>query len=248
MTNRFTQIGFSQRIHLDWMEQTANLVLAGNDAKTVETTLQALLADKLSVGGQSVRGNREKAITILMKIWVRPPRELSALHQKGLELFLSLPRNQHIALHWGMSMAVYPFFAAVAEQAGRLLKLQSTLVPSQVQRRLRERYGERETVARAARRVLRSYVDWGVLRDKTKGVYIQGDTYAIQQPELVAWMTEAYLNAQPNGKASIREILNSPSLFLFRLAPLSADAIVVRSPRLELLRHGLDDELIMLQK
>ena len=246
MTNRFTQIGFSQRIQLNWLEQTANLVLAGNDTKTIESALQTLLADKLSVGGQAVRGNREKAITILMKIWVRPPKGLHPLHQQGLELFSSLPKDHHIALHWGMSMAVYPFFAAVAEQAGRLLKLQNTLVPSQVQRRLRERYGERETVARAARRVLRSFVDWGVLQDKTKGVYVQGDTYAIQQPELIAWMAESYLNAQPNGKASIREILNSPSLFPFHFTHLSADAIVARSPRLELLRHGLDDELIML--
>jgi hypothetical protein len=27
--DRFTQIGFSQRIRLQWLEQTANLVLAG---------------------------------------------------------------------------------------------------------------------------------------------------------------------------------------------------------------------------
>ncbi len=248
MTNRFTQIGFSQRIRLDWMEQTANLVLIGNDPQAIEASLQTLLADKLSVGGQAVRGNREKAITILMKIWVRPPQELQPLHQDGLKLLTTVPRELHIVLHWGMSMAVYPFWGAVAEQVGRLLKLQGALVPRQVQRRLRERYGERETVARAARRVLRSFVDWGVLRDKSKGTYIPDNTFAIQQLDLIAWLTEAYLNAQPTGKASTREILNSPSLFPFHLSPLSADAIIAQSSRLELLRHGLDDELIMLRQ
>ena len=30
MTKRTEQIGFSQRVRLEWLEQTANLVLAGN--------------------------------------------------------------------------------------------------------------------------------------------------------------------------------------------------------------------------
>ena len=37
----------------------------------------------------------------------------------------------------------------------------NTAGAAQVQRRLRERFGERETVARAARRILRAYIDWG---------------------------------------------------------------------------------------
>jgi hypothetical protein len=50
MTRRIDQIGFSQRIRLEWFEQTANLVLAGNDKAAVNDTLQALLKDKVSVG------------------------------------------------------------------------------------------------------------------------------------------------------------------------------------------------------
>lgn len=62
------QIGFSQRVQLDWLEQTAALVLAGQTREQVETTLQERLHDKLSIGGTAQRGNREKAITILLKI------------------------------------------------------------------------------------------------------------------------------------------------------------------------------------
>ena len=67
------QIGFSQRIQLDWLEQTAALVLAGQTREQIEATLQECLHDKLSVGGTAQRGNREKAITILLKIWVSVP-------------------------------------------------------------------------------------------------------------------------------------------------------------------------------
>jgi len=52
------------------------------------------------------------------------------------------------------------------------LRLQGSAAAAHVQRRVREQYGERETVSRAARRVLRSYLDWGVLQETgAKGVY-----------------------------------------------------------------------------
>ena len=50
-----------------------------------------------------------------------------------------------------------------AEATGRLLHLQGTAAAAQVQRRAREQLGERETVSRAARRILQAFVDWGVL-------------------------------------------------------------------------------------
>ena len=36
MNNRQKQIGFSQRIRLEWLQYTANLVLAGNDNAAVQ--------------------------------------------------------------------------------------------------------------------------------------------------------------------------------------------------------------------
>jgi hypothetical protein len=175
MNNRQKQIGLSQRIRLEWLQYTANLVLAGNDKGAVNSSLQELLKDKVSVGGKAIRGNKEKAITILMKIWLNVPRGLGVLCSDGLELLKKLPRKDQIAVHWGMAMAVYPFWAAVAAHTGRLLRLQGTAAAAHVQRRVREQYGERETVSRAARRVIRSFVDWDVLSETfEKGIYSQG--------------------------------------------------------------------------
>jgi len=53
MNSRLTQIGFSQRVRLEWLERTANLVLAGNDEATIYNALQELLEAKLSVGGNA---------------------------------------------------------------------------------------------------------------------------------------------------------------------------------------------------
>ena len=249
MNNRQKQIGFSQRIRLEWLQYTANLVLAGNDKGAVNSSLQELLKDKVSIGGKAVRGNKEKAITILMKIWFNVPGELEAVRDDGLGLLKSLPRKDQIAVHWGMAMAAYPFWGAVAGQTGRLLRLQESVAASQIQRRVREQYGERETVSRAARRVIRSFVDWGVLSETTKkGIYSQGRTYSIDDPRLISWLIETSLYARSNGSAAIKDLLDSTSLFPFRLMHVPAEHLVSMSPRLDLLRHGLDDDLVMLRE
>src|SRR5919198_1764571 len=208
------QIGFSQRVQLEWLEQTAALVLAGQTREQVETTLQEHLHDKLSIGGTAQRGNREKAITILLKIWVSVPTWLQPFRDDGLSHLRRLPHADHIAIHWGMIMAAYPFFGAVAETVGRLMRLQGTCAAAQIQRRLREQLGERETVARAARRILRCFVDWGVLQETwEKGVYQASPARPIHDKQLAAWLIEATLLAQDTETSVLHTLLQTPTLF-----------------------------------
>ncbi len=248
MTERTTRIGFSQRVRLEWLDATANLILAGNDRRAIDASLQALLADKVSVGGQATRGNREKTITVLMKTWLDVPQGLGPLRDEGLELLRGLGGDDRIAVHWGMVLAAYPFWGAVAMHTGRLLRLQGSAEAKQVQQRIRERYGERPTVERATRRVLRTFIDWGVLNDTaTKGLYVQGRRNTVQHPECIAWLAEAVLTARSSGAATARDLLASPTLFPFRLAPMTAQRVASLSPRLDVLRHGLDEDLVMLR-
>jgi hypothetical protein len=254
MTRRTDQIGFSQRVRLEWLEQTANLVLAGNDKATIKDALQELLKDKVSVGGNSKGCNRNKVINILMKVWVNTPEELGPLRDEGLFFLATQPSSldlNHLsmAIHWGMVTAAYPFWSSVATQTGRLLRLQGSVKVAYIQRRVREQYGERETVSRAVRRVLRSYLDWGVLqKTNVKGVYSAGPTLAIDDPRLISWLAEASLYARANGSAALRDLIDSPSLFPFRIKPVHAENLAAASSRLDLLRHGLDDDLVMLRK
>lgn len=249
MTRRIDQIGFSQRVRLEWIEQTANLVLAGNDKTAVNDALQELLKDKVSVGGQAERGNREKIITILLKTWLTVPNELEALRIEGLEMLKRVPQRDHLAIHWGMVMAVYPFWSGVSMQVGRLLRLQGSAAASHVQRRVREQYGERDTVSRAARRVLRSYLDWGVLQETgKKGIYAAVTTLAVEDSQLIAWLTEASLHTRANDMAPLKDLIDCPNLFPFRIKPIRAENLVAESSRLDILRHGLDDDLVILRK
>jgi len=249
MTRRTDQIGFSQRVRLEWLEKTANLVLAGNDKTAVYEALQELLKDKVSVCGHAERSNREKVITILLRAWLTVPNDLESLRVEGLELLRRVPRRDHLTIHWGMVMAVYPFWSGVAVQVGRLLRLQGSAAASHVQRRVREQYGERETVSRAARRVLRSYLDWGVLQETgTKGIYSSGTMLDVADSRLIAWLAETSLYARANGSAPLKNLIDSPNFFPFRISPIHGESLVAASSRLEILRHGLDDDLIMLRR
>lgn len=240
------EIGFSQRVRLEWLEYTADLVLAGKQRSEIKGCLEDMLRDQLSVGSNPERGNRDKAVTILLRTWVSVSKSLEPLRTDGLALLRRLPSEERLAVHWGMAMAAYPFFAAVAETAGRLLRLQGSVAAPQVQRRIREQLGERETVARAARRVLRSFVDWGVLRDtEVRGRYEGVAARPVRDRMLAAWLVEAALVSGGTGTGVLAALVGSPALFPFELQVHGAMELD-GSPRLEFLRQGLDQEIVIL--
>ena len=247
--NRITQIGIDRIIHLAWLEQTSSLVLAGNTTQDIKAILQNDISYAFHSDRKVKRGALDKTITILIRVWQKGTGDLESLRISGIELLQQVPRLDHKAIHWGMIMAVYPFWSGVATQVGRLLRLQDTIAATHIQRRVREQYGERETVSRATQRLLRSYIDWGVLQESgEKGTYKAGPIHCIDNTQLIAWMVEASLHTRANGSASLKDLLDNPCLFPFRLKPIHAENLRSTSPRLDILRHGLDEDMVMLRK
>lgn len=241
------EVGFSQRIQLEWLERTAELALAGKSREEILNELQELLRNRLSVGGKSLRGNREKAITILLKTWVTVPKKLEPFRNDGFEHLKRLPLNDHLPMHWGMIMVIYPFFATVAETVGRLLRLQSSCTTTQVLRRVLEHYGERETVDRAARRILRCLVDWGVLQDiNGKGVYQPSSIRRLQDERLVVWLIEAVLLSTNSDSMLFSNLVRSPSLFPFAFESMNILSLE-NNNRLQTFPQAIDENVVMLR-
>ena len=245
--NRNGEVGFRQRIQLDWLERTAQLYSAGLTKGEIEESLQVLLRDRFSIGSNAKRGNRALTISILLKVWVAVPSGLESLRDDGLELLIQLPLKEHLVVHWGMVIAVYPFFQVLAETVGRLLRLQGSVAASQVQRRMREQFGERSTVERATRRTLRCLIYWRVLKEtQEKGIYQATPSIPIIDTKLAAWLIEASLIASGSASGTLRAITQNPALFPFTTELINIRRLETHG-RLELLRQGLDEDVIMLR-
>ncbi|MFC1856171.1 hypothetical protein ACFL2A_06490 [Thermodesulfobacteriota bacterium] len=152
-----------------------------------------------------------------------------------------------IAVHWGMISAVYPFWFNIARLTGRLLGLQSQVTQVQIINRLKEQYGDRQTVSRYARFVIRSFVAWGVLRDSNgKGCYEKAVPVIISDNSIAILMIESALHASPEGKVALNLMINNPAFFPFHIPVMTGDFIAQNNDRINVVRYGLDDELIKL--
>lgn len=215
-----TSIGFSQFIQHTWLDFAAQKKLEGHSSAEARAALDYFLSHQISVGNNSKRNSRQKAISILSKIWLRVPKELEPFRDEGLALFKSVPKNTRTALHFGMAIAVYPFFAISAENMGRLLKLQTEVSTAQLQKRMRDKLGERETVVRATRQLIRCWDEWGILTNcEKKGMYKATEPQTITNSQLTTWLLESALIASQGQSAILHNLTNyTPALFPFRLS------------------------------
>ena len=107
-------VGIGRWVRLAWLEETASLVLAGNGKDAVHDALDRMLRDQISAGGNAPRSGREKAITVLLKTWLVVPKGLEPLRDDGLNLLRATRTPDRLAIHWGMLLAAYPFWARSA--------------------------------------------------------------------------------------------------------------------------------------
>jgi len=249
MGKRHEAIGIKQAIRFEWMQKTANLLLAGLDAKTIRQELHEFLSERKGNGSEGERSDQTRTFVVnnLMKTWVSPEPELVPFRDAALA-FLREDPSMSLAVHWGMISAVYPFWFNVARQTGRLLALQDQVTQTQIINRLKEQYGDRQTVGRYARYVIRSFVAWGALKDsEAKGCYEKAAPVSVADSNLAILMFEAALHATAEGKGALGLLLNNPAFFPFQLPVMSGDLVSQRSARIDVVRNGLDDELLKLK-
>jgi len=249
MSKRHDAIGIKQAIRYEWMQKTANLLLVGLDSKAVRQELHGFLSERKGDGSEGARSDQTRTFVVsnLMKIWVSPEPELVIFRDAALAL-LREHTSTGLAVHWAMVSAAYPFWFTVARQTGRLLSLQDQVTQMQIINRLKEQYGDRQTVSRYARFVIRSFIAWGVLKDsEVKGCYEKTAPMIITDQNLVILMIEAALHVSPEGKGALGLLLNNPAFFPFNLPVMSGDFVSQRTDRIDVVRYGLDDELLKLK-
>lgn len=236
-------VGFDRKIRLEWLDATAEWAAQGLGVAEVRSKLEQLLEGQVAGGGH--RSAREKTVTVLLHVWVAVPRTLAPLRDDGLLLMRNRSSRDRLVLHWGMCVSTYPFFRDVAATTGRLLRLQGKATLSQITRRTAEAWGDRSTVARAMQRVVRSLVEWGVLKEaEERGVFVADPAIEMAAGDrALPWLAEAAVSSGQTRARPLNSLLMGPTFFPFRVH-LSARALAGH-PRLEVHRQGLDVELVV---
>ena len=144
-----------------------------------------------------------------------------------------------------MMIGTYPIFSDVAGGVGRLLMLQGHFSLAHLTRRLVGVWGERSTLLRAAQRIVRSMVQWGVLRDTaTSGIYERAHPPKPIGLAVGTVLIEAVLIDSEASAIAIEQLARHSALFPFALA---LNASHVRSAsQFHVFRQGLDSDFVEL--
>ncbi|MES9933561.1 MAG: hypothetical protein ABW162_12180 [Candidatus Sedimenticola sp. PURPLELP] len=247
-SDRFTKVGIQRELHIEWFHQTLLFHGSGLTRKDARQEIYAYLESAPGFKTPPSQQTKTYVANPLIKTWIAPESEIVPLRDSAFKFLQDNPGHE-LPVHWCLLGAAYPFWYEVAAIIGRLLNLQDQVTQTQVVARLKERFGDRQTISRRARYVIRSFVTWGVLRDsETKGCYEKIAPIMITDTNLAILLLESALLAIPEAKGALGLLLNNPAFFPFQLPTMTGDFVSQQSDRIDVVRYGLDDELLRLKE
>ena len=244
-----TSIGIKQVIRYEWMEYTVELLKSGMGKNEIRKELDYYLLYRKGNGetGDRAKYTMSLAITLLMNIWVTPKPELICFRDRLLEL-INYERSNFIC-HWAILSSAYPFWFNMAYIFGSLFRLQNQIKKEQVINRTYDLLGERNTIERCSRYVIRSFSSWNIILDTEKpGIYEKGKNHKISDSNMASLLVEAMLNALPEGRIPLDSITNCPAFFNFTLPALNGFNLVKANPNLCTEQYSVDEVFVMLKK
>ena len=238
MTASIPQIGFDRLVRLEWADM-AMRVRAGNAERD---ELEVLL----TVAGLAKETRRKTGI-VLNRLWLEPHPALHGLADRAVALRSKHPKTLPSIFCWGMAISAYPFFGQVAENIGRLSSLHGDCTTAEIHRRMRERYGERETIVRATNRVIQSQVDWETIRHGNDGKQVlRKPPIHLESNEAVAWLVEAAVRYA--GKAlPVATLMSMPVLFPF-VGPGQLAYLLSSIPTLDVHDQGSGQQFVSVRE
>ena len=231
-------IGFDRYVQLDWCTAALDVAIGKKSLAEIGVGIAEVLP-----GSES----RRKTLDILKRLWLQPLPQCTDFVRRGVDLYRQFGDDLVIPLNWGCAMATYPFFGMTSEITGRLLAIQGGCSIKEVQRRMAEVYGDRDSVTSAVSRVLQSQESWGAIERVDKGKRLnRRASMTLSNDQTVAWLVEAVLRY--TGKAvSVTTLQSMPVIYPFVLdQPLAY--VVSISPHLELRSEGSSNQFVSLSE
>jgi hypothetical protein len=243
-----TSIGIKQSIRYEWMQYVVKLLGLGLDEQSIRKELEIYLSERKSSGqgGKRAKYTMSFAVAILIHTWVSPKKNLLQYREKLLK-YVNLQPFDKIC-HWSMISAAYPFWFNICYILGSLFKLQKQIKKTQVMERIYEVLGERNTIERCSRYVIRSLVSWGIIKDvDKKGIYEKGTIISIPDFTMLSLLFESALFSINDDKIQLSSLNNCPAFFCFDFPLVSGFQISKLNDNILLEQYSVDNEYLSLK-
>ncbi|RLA50376.1 MAG: hypothetical protein DRR42_13325 [Gammaproteobacteria bacterium] len=240
MKSKKPLVGFDRYVEKAWMDKAASLVVGGNNLNDINEQLDQYLLP--SITGET---SRRKTKNVLTATWAKSLVEESAYKKEAVALFACANSQERLAIHYGMSIATYPFFMSLSKILGRLFKLQDEVSNTEFYRRVIETVGDRESIKRAAARYLQSLIEWGVLEQPAKAAVKPAAKIQVSDSTVITWLYAAILFSSDRDRLSIDDIVSDPCWFPFRMPHGCFN--VSESEVVEVVHQGIGNTLIALK-
>jgi len=240
VNNKKPLVGFDRYVEKQWLDEAARLVGDGRSLPEINALLDQFLLP--SIGGET---SRRKTKNILTATWAKSFPEEAVFKNQAVELFKVANKEEQLAIHYGMSVATYPYFLSLSKILGRLFKLQDEVTTAEFNRRVVENLGDRETIKRAAARYLQSLIQWRILESTGKSVVRPANKMPIHNGTLVTWLYASLLFSSDKDRLSVDDITSNPAWFPFEIAHGCFN--VNESEIVEVVHQGVGSTLVALK-
>lgn len=168
-----SKLGFKKDIRLEWMNHSLYLTLQGLSEKEIRKELDEYLTSQFTESGKPFSKGSINLIKPLLAIWFKENPVNKDFRDSLIHEAASCDSSDWLPFHWALMAVEYPLWYHVADQFGRLFSLQDIVTPAQIYSRIKDIYGDTETVARNSRYIIATMAQWGIIekKDEKNGKY-----------------------------------------------------------------------------
>lgn len=150
----------------EWLDMTAELLAGTRDRDEIRGSINEYVS-RFIKSSINVRKTRE----ILINTWVEVDSGNREFRERALQVYKECPQTDRTAVHWAMMLMAFPVFRDLCTIVGKLSDMQDEVTLSQVQRRIYEIWGERNTLVHAIPKNIKTLREFGALEQVKPGVY-----------------------------------------------------------------------------
>ncbi len=224
---------FERFLRYVWAEHALDLAVQGGSPAALRPWLA-----KQGLQDDSAR----RTANILTWLWFPKDPRAARLRDEALALYPQIPLADHLALHWGMALCLFPSFRQSAQAAGRLIRLQGYFYKTDIVSRVLEKYSNQSTLKRAVERAIQTFTDWRIIEGQSSPRYTALPARALSDPALATWLLRALLHAEPERYWRLDDLQRAPELFPFEIE--QALPLLHADPHTTIHRDAAGEEIV----